>query len=825
MPLYSVRFAVVALLAAVSAAGQVVWTGHVVDQNESPLPQARISARQGGTTPVEANTGPAGQFRLTLTAPGHYLVSVNRVGYFAIKDKPVEIGPDTETTFVLNVQEEVFQSITVGEMPNPVDPGQTEHEQHLTGTEVNDIPYPASHSLRNSMRLLPGVVQDQTGGLHFHGSAENQTQYTLDGFDITDPITGRFNTRLAVEGVQSLDLKTSRQQAAYGRGSAGTLAIHTENGADQFRYTVTNFVPGVDYRGGLRVGDWTPRAVISGPLVKGHAWFSDSFNGEYNSGYVSGLPEGANLNPSWVAGNLFHTQVNLTPANILYADILTNYDHQAHYGLGPLDPVSTTQGVADHERLIAVKDSHSWYGGALLEGGFAWHSVFHRNVPEGLLPYQVTPTGRSGNYFVDSLQHARRKQVFLNVFPRARSFYGHHQLQIGGDAQRLNYFGRFRRHMFETISLSGLPALQTTFQGSGVFRRPNAVLSGYVNDHWEPSDRLAVDAGWRVDWDELIRQWALSPRLAVSWAPFRNPKTKLNAGYAILHDATNLALLSRPLDQQAVTVPFNSAGEPQEPLVTTFVPGHNLKLPRYVQWSAGAEHDLGHSIAGRVEWLWKHGGDGFVYAPLAGAPIPAGINIEPTSLSYGYGGVYALTNQRHDAYQEVALTLHQTFAEGYGWMTSYTRSSAVSNAVLDVNVDQPLQVADNFGAMPWDAPNRFLGWAYVPFPKRKNWAFAAMTDYRTGFPFSVTTDRGVVVGPVDSHRYPDNFDLNLAIERRFIFRGYRLALRLGMNNVTGHHNPTAVNSEIGSPQYLQFFGTEGRHAVVRIRMFGRVAKR
>lgn len=125
--------------------------------------------------------------------------------------------------------------------------------------------------------------------------------------------------------------------------------------------------------------------------------------------------------------------------------------------------------------------------------------------------------------------------------------------------------------------------------------------------------------------------------------------------------------------------------------------------------------------------------------------------------------------------------------------------------------------------MPWGAPNRFLAWGYVPLPWRrwKDWAFAAMADYRTGYAFSVKNDAGIVVGQVDSHRYPDNFDLNIAIERRFTFRGYRLALRVGLNNVTDHLNPTAVNAVVGSAQYLQFFGYEGRHAELRIRRFGK----
>src|SRR6202167_1043813 len=293
-----VRLSLAGLGAILSAHAQVTLTGRVVDQNEAPVANARVSAHRAAESPVQTYSGPSGAFELRLPAADIYLIDVDRAGYFALKDRSVQAP--SEITLVINEQEEVFQSVTVGELPSPVDPEQTQREQRLSGTEINDIPYSAAHSLRNSMDLIPGVIQDPTGGVHFHGGAEYQTRYTLDGFDISDPIDGRYRTLLAVEGVRSLDLYSSRESPEYGRGSAGTLQVHTDNGTDQLRYTATNFIPGLTTNGGVRVGDWTPRAGISGPIVKGRAWFSDSFNGEYNGGYVTGLPPGENTNPSWV---------------------------------------------------------------------------------------------------------------------------------------------------------------------------------------------------------------------------------------------------------------------------------------------------------------------------------------------------------------------------------------------------------------------------------------------------------------------------------------------------------------------------------------------
>jgi hypothetical protein len=803
------------------ASAQVTVTGRVVDEHEAPIDRARVTVHRNQETPVEVYTGPTGTFQVHLSAIGDYLLNADRTGYFELRDRPLHVeATPTEVTVTLNTQREVFQSVTVGAAPSQVDPQQTEHQERLSGTEVNDIPYPASHSLRNAMKLMPGVIQDTTGAVHFHGGQENQTRYTLDGFDITDPISGRYSTRLAVEGVRSLDLDASRQSAQNGLGSAGTMRIETENGTDHFHYTATNFIPGVDTQGGLHLGDWTPRAGISGPILKGKAWFSDSFDGEYNSGYISGLPAGQNRNASWAAGNLLHAQVNLTPATILFGEWLADFDRQSHYGLGVLDPSPTTSRLRNHQWLGAIKALHSWSDGALLEVGFGWHEVMHDRLPQGTAPYVVAPSGRSGNYFVRSYERGRRDQLFVNFYPRALHHAGRHQLQIGADAQRLDYSATFHRTTYELVGLSGLPLFQTTFTGSGILARPNAVVASYITDHWQPFNRLAVEAGVRQDWDELVRQVALAPRVSASFAPFGGAGTKITGGYAIVHDATNLSLFSRPLDQEAVTVPYSPTGQPGAPLVTTFIPGHNLKLPRSSQWSAGVEHAFAHRLAAKAEWLRKRGSDGFVYASENGT---APVSVQPVLLSYGFGGAYALTNQRRDLYDEIALTVRQNFGDQYGWMASYVRSRTASNAVLDPSVDQPLQVLNNFGRMPWDAPNRLLGWGYFPLPL-ENWAVSFLADYRTGFPFAITNDAGVVVGPVDSHRYPSNFDFNLAIERRFTFAGYRLAIRAGGNNLTGHRNPTSVNSVVGAAQFLQFFGDEGRHFVFRIRVFGRAPK-
>ncbi len=802
---------------------QIELTGRVVNETEAPVGGAKVTVRAAQIAPpqvssMQALTEPTGAFKLVLPGSGSYFVSIAREGYYELKDSAFEADASRELTLVINTLREVFQSVDVKEEPSPVDIEQSQNQEHLTGTEVNDIPYQSNHNLRNSMQMLPGVIQDQAGGLHFNGSSENQVLYLLNGFNVTDPITGQLQTRLGVEGVRSLDFSSGRYSPEYGKGSAGVLAIRTDSGSDAFHYTATDFIPGVNINQGVRLGDWYPRVGVSGPIVAGRAWFADNFQSEYNNSLVTGLPPGQDTRTSWTGSNLLHTQVNLTPTNILFGDFLFNIENQTHYGLAPLDPVSTTQKTRGREYFASLKDQIYFGHGALIEFGYAHNYVADIQSPMGDSLYVLMPQGRGGNYYVTSTQTATRNQFLVDGYLPAMHFLGRHQIKAGVDADHLGYTGDFSRTGYELIGLSGALLSKTTFLGSGKIELPDTELSGYVLDNWRLSKRFQLDLGVREDRDQRIQASGFSPRAAFSWAPFESGRTRVAGGYAITYDAVNLSIVGRSFDQSALTTYYNPEGVGiGAPAFTTFTLGsHALQLPRAENWTASVDHRFSPHLFASARYLRRNLSNGLTYASADESlatpyelPLPGTVS----------NGVYELSNLRHDRYDAVDLSVRQTFSGQYEWMASFVHSHALSNAVLDINIADPLQVVASLRPAPWDTPNRALVWGYVPLPW-KNWAASVLADARSGFPFSVQDDTGRIIGPVDSRRYPMNFDLNIALERMITLRGYRFALRGGMNNVTNQRNPTAVNNVVGASQFMQFYGLEGRHFVVRIRFFG-----
>lgn len=804
------------LLRVVSA--DVALSGRVIDDSDAPVPSARLSLRlahNGNTGTWTATANQAGTFSIDLPSAGDFLVTVQREGYFQLKDRELHVdatpGP---LTLVMSPVREVFQALDVNESPSPIDIDQTEHRQTLTGTEVVDIPYPVTHSLKNAMRLMPGTVLDVKGGVHFQGASENQVQYILNGFDISDPITGRLRTRLSVEAVRSMDYASARIAPELGKGSAGALMIRTDSGTDQLRYTATNFIPGVDFRNGMHIGDWSPRFGLSGPIWKGRAWFSDSLDAGYNQSFVNGLPKGADRKWAASGSNLLHTQFNLTPANILYSDFVINLDHQSRFGLAPLDPVSTTTTERLQNILWSLKDQF-YYSGFLFETGYAENRVGDHRNPEGSNLYVIAPSGRSGNYFVDSRQDATRRQIIENVFFPAVNAFGSHRLRAGIDVDFLNYSAALHRTGYQQIGLSGDLLSQTVFQGGGPIRLSNTEAASYLADTWQPREDLTIDAGVREDHDRLIGDTVLSPRIAFSLAPFRSHRTKLSGGYARTTDSTYLDLFSRPLDQYSISTTYH----PLNSTATLFsIANRGLRLPRADNWSFSVNQQLASRTYAGVNLVHRRGKQGLTYVNTGAADIEVDIQIP-------VGALYMLENARRDSYDSVEFAFRQNLGAQFEWMASYTWSRAVSNAVFDLSVDQPLKLTSNLGPLPWDSPHRLLSWGYLPLARvpflNKEWSIAYLLDARSGFPFSIQDETGRIIGDVNGRRFPLNLDLNLHLEKRFVFGGYRFAVRGGVNNLTNQRNPTAVNNVTGSPQYLQFFGDEGRHMVLRIRFFGR----
>ena len=800
------------------AAGPVRLHGKVVSDNHSPVRGATVAALNGADR-LETTTGSSGEFEFDLRTPGEYLLEAHQEGYYRLRKHAVQAEEgDNEVTLILNVQREMTESLTVEASPPAIDFTRTSAERVLTAKQIIEIPYPSSHSLRHAFRIMPGVVHDSHSGLHVDGGAENQIQYSLDGFNVSDPLTGRFDARISVEAVQAMELTAGSLTAEYGKGSAGTMSIRTKTGDDRLRFTATNFIPGFSTEKGFMFKDWTPRFGVSGPLRKGRAWFSNQTDTQYIMSVVQELPRGRDRGQSWRLSNMLQAQVNLTSSNILSGGFLVNLWNAARTGMSAIDPIETTVDRRSRQWFGYVRDQMYFHRGMLVEIGYARNRTFGREIPQGQEPLRLTPEGRRGNYFVDAARTGARDQITGNVYFSPVLGLGEHRFKAGVDLDRVSFAQDARRTGYEHYRPDGTLLSRVVFGGPSSFRVSAYEASSYVQDSWRLRPSLLIDAGLRQDWDRFVSRVNLAPRVGVSWSPGRERRTKVYAGYSLLYDATHLRAFGRPLDQYSIFTSFApDRTVTSGPAVNLFrVPERTFSAPQYSNLSAGMERLLARGVFLRVNALRKRGRNGFTYENVLDGPVQLPPD-QAASLGAGnLSGFFELQNHRRDVYDSVEVLLRQSFKQRYEWMASYRRSRALSNGVMELTVDEPTRISSNIGRMPWDTPNRFLGWGYFPLPGR-NWAMAYLLEYRNGFPFSIQDGEGGQIGEINGFRFPTFFELNLHVERTFRLRGRNLAIRAGFLNITGHQNPNTVNNNMASPHFLHFYGGQRRALNFRVR--------
>jgi hypothetical protein len=786
------------------ATGQKL-TVTVTDENGVAIGSARVQLQlqpSPPAIPLHCGTDFAGHCEFTTLSSGTYELRVEKTGFYAVVQPDVQVGVTANVDVTLSHQQEAREVVNVVESAPAIDPAQVSAKEELTGAEIVDIPYPGTHDYRNALNFIPGVTPDAFGQAHVAGAETYQTLVLLDGFNVTQPTNGQLLVRTSVDSFRSLAVTPSREPAEFGKGSGGVLALNTRMGDDHFRVTSTDFIPGLQTIKGISIGEWTPIYTMSGPIRKGKMWFIDALDGEYDNTIIKQLPSGSDADHSWRVDNLAKLQSNLTTRNIVTASFLSNYLHDQYAGLSVLQPQPTTPTDSETAYIGSLKDQY-YFRGALLETGFGVDQYSVALTPQGNAPFiQLAPGSPNsqlfaGNYYLHENTLARRVQGLSNLYLSPHQWHGRHDIKLGVDVDRLNYDAQFLRQPISFLQpgppsaaqppqpcptdANGSPvppytcARYSTFSGGNSNTIFNTEASAYVEDRWLVTDRLLIEPGLRLDWDQIVRTPLVAPRLAGTYVLDDESNTKLSAGIGIIYDNTSLGLIHQPLEGQRVDYFFaclpptsstctwqptdqNGTGTTlPTPVPTTFALNRNaLSAPRYLNWSVGFEKKLPYAVFLKLEFVEKRGVHGFAYDTLNGA----------------VDGNFLLANGRDDRYDAFTISARHRFRQHYEIFGAYTWSRAHTNQVFDFSLDIPLLSPQLPGPYPWDTPNRFVGWGVLPFFKlpiihKLDMVYSA--EARTGLPFYATTDQGQIHpgDPPGKLRLPTYYTVNLQFEKRF----------------------------------------------------------
>ena len=688
----------------------------------------------------------------------------------------------------------------------------------LQEQEIDSIPTTRAtkQRIQGVAAVLPGVLRSPMGDLHFHGSPAQETNWTLDGFSLSDPSSGRLEMTLGAESVKSMDLASGRYSAELGKGTGGAMVLSTRTGEDRFEQRFTNFVPGIEFNRGLRFRDWRPRHNFSGPVVRNRAWFFNSLDLLYEENFVPELPPGQDRGVSWSLNNSLRLQAQLTPRQTLSSGFVVDYLYAPNSGLSPLDPMETTLDRRARRYFFNLRDQVVLSPERVLDFGYAAYRSNYRGVPKGTAPFRITSFGRAGNYPVKTHRISSRDEWRANFFTPA-DWLGEHQLKAGANLSHTRYSQDVRRSPIEYFRVDGTQSSELSFAGSGEFEESNLEAGAYLQDRWAIRSRLVAETGLRWDRDRIVSRGVVTPRVSLAFMPPGLHGAKLSAGLGWVPAATYLRIFTRHRDQHSIYTNFAPDGETRlgPPDVRLFRLDETLlTIPSTRNLSASWNQRLPGETDITVNVLRKRLRNGYAHVPSSTG------GIEDSLLPAGSRTVdFRLRNFKRETYDSVEVSLSKPLPGSHRWFVSYTHSHSWSNAALEVDTNDPILFSDTAGRLSWDIPHRLVSWASFQVGEKTSITYFA--EWRDGFPFSVHDDNGKQVGQVNSWRLPRHFSLNIHIQRNLSFLGHRWSLRPGVDNVTNRPNYSFVNGNVDSPEFLNLFGRSPIKLVVRVRWLGR----
>lgn len=791
----------------------VVFKGRVVDENGLPVGGAQVKLEVAGGQIFSAASDDAGFFSIANFPSGEATARVQKKGYFVLADQKIQVSAaSSEFTFALNREEEVKEKVDVTVTTERIDPAEAARTEDLSAKEIRDVPVASSHTLQQSLIILPQVVKDNLNFLHVVGARTTQTQYLLDGFDIGDPVSGQLDARFSVDAVRVAEVQTGRMGAEFAHPGAAVMRFDTPDGDDKWRFGMVDFIPSVNVQQGVQLGSFYPRFTLSGPIEKGKLWFSESLSLQYTLGIVKGLPSGQPDTQTGYAGDSLTRMLWLvSPNHSIHGEFLYNQAYGTNGGLSTTRPQNATVNQ-NSQRIFGSFLDQLWWQRTLFQLGISLDQSYLGTSPQGTQPYIQLVNGADGNWFERIRMTGHRYQGFASVSKAELPWYGTHTISIGANLSSVDLYQNATRSPIQAMAPDGTTLTRlSTFTGSGQYSVSDTLAGMFVQDGWKISKHLFLQSGLRLDLDRYVEKALPQPRLTLNYMPMADNRSKLSVGWGMYSIPLNLSMAGLTQDQHEVDTTYAADGITPvvNGAVSQFVLGENWKMPYFDIASVSWEQQIGARTLVTLDALARDEHHGLVYETVTPGQV---------------GSDFLLETTRRDRYKALTVSAKHIFENGAFLFGAYTRSKASTDQAIDPYFGQLYFAPQQWGPLAWNAPNRVVTWGSVPTPI---WGllFAYFYEYRSGYPFNSINQQEFLVGTPGAQRFPYYSSLTVSVEKPFRFTRYLFAVRVAAVNALNRENPDIVVNNVDAahvtPGYLTFSGGQGRAITARLRFIGK----
>lgn len=206
--------------------------GKVIDgKTREALPGVNVvveGTRAGAATDLE------GKYVILQVPPGYYDLRADFMGYQSVRVERLQVRANHIAYADFELQEKALamaEVVVVAERPI-VEKDITATARSVSDQDMKNIP---STTVADVLAMQPGVVN--TGGLHFRGGRTGEVTYFVDGVPLKDPLFSDISSSEVInrEIISEMQVISGTYSAEYGNSMSGIINITTKEGGSRLR--------------------------------------------------------------------------------------------------------------------------------------------------------------------------------------------------------------------------------------------------------------------------------------------------------------------------------------------------------------------------------------------------------------------------------------------------------------------------------------------------------------------------------------------------------------------------------------------------------------
>ncbi len=796
------------LLAPRTVDAQAVTTGtievQVVDETGGVLPGVTLTLNDQNTGAARSGVvEQRGIFRfLNVPLGSNYQLRAELDGFATYRIDRIGVGAGSTQAFKVVLKLGTLEEIiTVQAERLLIDTKSAETKETMDSSLMEKAPlFGRNHAELAS--LFPAVLQTAADNsptftqFHVRGQATTGHGYRQDGADVLGPYLGRAANTLSPNSIERMDFVSGGMAPEYGEQPGGIFNIITKSGSnrfsgaysllyrdDRFNSKVVSGIPGQVVDSAL--GDTHfEEGVFGGPLRKDKAFFfaSYQFRGEDVGNILStNMRSGDHHNA--------HVKINYNQGPndqwVIQTDL--NTGRQKNNNLSSTVSAESQNGQNFDIIMSSLSQTHQFNPVTVLESQVMYFRLpqtspimHHTGNPS------VTTVSQSGSWTSGQLAtFGGWTENRVKATVKLTRVTGNHSFKFGTD---------YSYSWGERFSEQRVPIYNDRRPIGGVLTRTENIYASpfplddrffdvFAQDQWT-FDRLTLQYGVRADYQDVVGNIIVQPRIGMSYDVTGNGSNKLSASWGIMHQVVpGTAYSVGILEVQRlyrVAAPIGSLTGP-ETLLSEFRNTRlgDLKNPKTYSGTVSYERALPFDTRATATFAWSQIREQQIATRY------------PDRLEYAIGGE---TN-----YKGLELSLRKYLTERFQMLASYTLSRTEGDTPSTLT---PLQVPYRYALMDWDSPHSSRVTASYLLPGDID--ISGVFKYVTGRPYDINNAQvGTAEAYVDKdgrpagrniYRSSNISSIDFAVARDFRRGRFTFHPTVQILNVTNKVNVISVQS-------------------------------